>query len=262
MFEARARVRGFLHDRLPGLYKRRIRAAALSGNDPRFEPEIRIVRRLVQRGSSFLDVGANTGIYSIVVEDLLGARNVYSIEPGESAFKELARLRTPARAYQLAISDKEGTARLHIPRINGELVGTRASLSADSGETQIVQLMTIDRFVEREVKAAVGFIKIDVEGHEDQVLAGAAETLARCRPALLVEIEQRHHEEPLADCFARLAEDGYRAHYFEPDDRRIHPVSEFDLERDQASEDGGRWINDFFLLPEEREEEFLRRAQS
>ena len=50
-----------------------------------------------------------------------------------------------------------------------------------------VPMATLDSSYEGEV----GFIKIDVEGHEQAVLDGAVQTIRRCRPRLLVEIDER-----------------------------------------------------------------------
>src|SRR5262249_49779677 len=67
--------------------------------------------------------------------------------------------------------------------------------------------------------AACRLIKIDVEGMEREVLAGAAETIRRCRPFLYVEDERRDRSEALG---AFLHELGYVLHlhqppYFNPD---------------------------------------------
>ena len=56
----------------------------------------------------------------------------------------------------------------------------------------------------------VGFIKIDVEGHEEAVLRGAAQTIARNRPVLMIEIEERHNPGALGRLFERFGADRYR----------------------------------------------------
>ena len=55
----------------------------------------------------------------------------------------------------------------------------------------------------------IGFMKIDVEGFEAQVIEGARETIARCRPVMLIEIEQAHTGESPAALIERIAALGY-----------------------------------------------------
>ena len=59
--------------------------------------------------------------------------------------------------------------------------------------------------------ASVGLIKIDAEGHEEAVLKGAADTLSRWRPSLIVEIEERHNPGGLARIRALFGGMGYVA---------------------------------------------------
>jgi hypothetical protein len=58
---------------------------------------------------------------------------------------------------------------------------------------------------------AIGFIKIDVEGHEGAVITGAAETLLRYRPNLVVEIEERHARRPITELLGAVCSHGYEA---------------------------------------------------
>jgi Methyltransferase FkbM domain len=103
----------------------------------------------------------------------------------------------------------------------------------------------------------VGLIKIDVEGHELAVLLGATDTLARNQPALVVEAEERHHPNAVADITTLLAGLGY-AGYFDLDGTR-RPIEEFDPAHHQnpASIGGGEngwasdggYVNNFAFLP-------------
>jgi hypothetical protein len=57
----------------------------------------------------------------------------------------------------------------------------------------------------------VGFIKIDVEGHEQEVLEGASATLERDQPSLLIEVEERHRAGAVAGVVGLLTSLGYQA---------------------------------------------------
>ncbi|SNT36751.1 methyltransferase, FkbM family [Tropicimonas sediminicola] len=68
-----------------------------------------------------------------------------------------------------------------------------------------VETRRLDSFDIRDL----GFIKIDVEGHELEVLQGGKETLARETPVLLIEIEERHRPDALETVSDFLAGFGY-----------------------------------------------------
>jgi hypothetical protein len=79
----------------------------------------------------------------------------------------------------------------------------------------------------------IDVIKIDVEGHEDAVLAGADTVLRRHRPSLLIEMEQRHRGNDPRPMMERLvSEYGLTGYAVFPDGLR--PLAQFDLQRDQV----------------------------
>jgi hypothetical protein len=98
----------------------------------------------------------------------------------------------------------------------------------------------------------VGLIKIDVEGHEFAVINGATQFLTTRQPLLLIEIEARHHQFPIATIFGRLEALGYRGYYANPQTATLLPVRDFVVARDQdpaaiATRQFSRYLNNFFL---------------
>jgi len=98
----------------------------------------------------------------------------------------------------------------------------------------------------------VSFIKIDVEGHELEVLKGGSLLLERERPSLLVEIEQRHLLQPIGVVFDYLQSRGYGGFFLEQ--RRLRPISEFSVAHHQDvsrvyTED---YINNFVFVTDQR----------
>ena len=95
-------------------------------------------------------------------------------------------------------------------------------------------------------------IKSDVEGHESKVIAGAAETLRAARPALIVEIEQRHIARPIASIFEQIASFGYRGYFLLGG--KLVGIERFDPERHQSldafASGSGEYHNNFLFLGE------------
>lgn len=172
------------------------------------------------------------------------ASHVYAFEPspGPSAYLRRARV-SNITVFDIALSNTRGEGVLHVPIVDGE-----ASLGAHVDREQAtpvpVELACLDDFE----LSGVGFVKIDVEGHELQVLQGGADTIRRCRPVLFVEIEQRYQSGAITDVFDYITGDCSYPYGYSWHRGRLVPLAEFDLDRDQTETTGdwtGRYINNF-----------------
>ena len=142
--------------------------------------------RLMKPGAVALDVGAYTGIYSIVAAKR-GA-NAIAIEPMPAQRWRLGvnmkQNKVRVSVLAAAATDYEGTATLHYnPKVP---LTTGASLEAgivNHSAGIVVKCITIDSLGLENVCA----IKIDVERHEPCVIRGAMQTIERFRPPLLIE---------------------------------------------------------------------------
>ena len=153
------------------------------------EPEASfLLHQSWERGTA-IDVGANEGLYSYLLAKLFD--RVEAFEPNETASADLRDYDcSKIRLHQVALSRSEGERALHVPIMAHGVINVgygsleRETLPpSESVTTQIVRTRTLDSYGFEKV----AFIKIDVEGHELQVLEGAAETIARCRPIMLFE---------------------------------------------------------------------------
>lgn len=192
------------------------------------EWELRELHKYVRRDGIALDVGASTGVYAYHLGRL--ARYVYAFEPIPEDAERIRRLRVKNVAVEnVALSSREGQTKLRIPLVSsrGEDKGM-ASLEprvvADERLSRTIDV-PLRRLDDYEFKN-VSFIKIDVEGHEEHVLDGGRKTIARDRPCLLIEIEERHNPGGLNRIDKRLSALGYEGFYFDRGKRR--PAITFD----------------------------------
>ena len=177
----------------------------------RGEPELRLLSGLVDPHRTAVDVGANKGTYTWLLSTL--SRHVYAYEPNPAMRWMLSRC-TPRNVtiFPRALSDHSGDAILRVPRRGGRFANNVGTLrpAFDHLSCELVPVTTSR--LDDDGLADVGFIKIDVEGHEQEVLRGAREIIARDRPVLLVEIIADHNDRPVDDTIDLVEHLGYRAY--------------------------------------------------
>jgi FkbM family methyltransferase len=224
-----------------------------------FEPELKILPLLVSGSGVAFDVGANRGEYTYVLEKTVGAARTYAIEPLPRLCSQLRRLFPDANVLNLGLSDTVAKLMLKTPVIQGSPMWTRSTLEsfAEKEETgalfEEVPVLPLDLLCEQMQIADVEIVKIDVEGHEKNVVVGATKILRTCRPVLLVEIEQRHHTEPIEGIFSMIEELGYEAFFFDVPTSSLRSIESFSTEIHQQRENLGsiNYVNNFFFFNRE-----------
>jgi FkbM family methyltransferase len=152
--------------------------------------------RYLKAGMTFLDVGANEGIYSVFAARRVGAGGiVWAFEPSK---REIGRLRRNAeyngldvRVFEIGLSDVTSEADLLIAEDRHAGLNTLGKIpyeQVNQARLETIHLDALDEIVAKNPLARLDMIKIDVEGAELRVLRGAAETLRRYRPLLLFEV--------------------------------------------------------------------------
>jgi FkbM family methyltransferase len=197
--------------------------------------------RFVGSGAVTVDVGASWGLFSYHLARRVGkAGTLYSFEPhpaNRPALEKLAKARPQVRFLAAAVSDEAGSADMQVPVFGGRHVTAQSSIAhgfdgQDGVRVDRVSVPTV-RLDDALGETPIDFIKIDVEGHEVSVLRGAAAVLRKYLPPMLIEIEQRHLDHPIADVFAEITGLGYSLYFI--DGPALRPIAEFDLDKHQLS---------------------------
>jgi FkbM family methyltransferase len=159
--------------------------------------ELDFLRRTLRPGDVFVDVGANVGFYSCLAAARCAPDGlVISVEPyAESAARlreNLGRVRNAARTevFEVAALDGVDAFTLYVPDAAGSASGASGIVQGDA-RAVTVPAATLDSILDRAGSLPRGtrFLKIDVEGYETEVLAGAARTLDTVR-YVLIEINR------------------------------------------------------------------------
>jgi FkbM family methyltransferase len=225
------------------------------------EPELRLLPAICRREAVAVDIGANEGFFAQHLLPL--AKNVVAFEPlPEMLVRLRAMYSGKMEIVGVVLSDRAGEGELRYPA-GGYMTATMAAsnLAAfESGrvvETVVVPMKTLDSFD----LTNVGFMKVDVEGHEEAVLQGSLKTLKREMPNMMIEIEERHAPGSLGRVSAFLSSIGYLGYYL--DGKHLLPIAQFDPGRDQVTQNSrtGNYINNFLFFPQEKARRILEDAQ-
>ncbi len=182
---------------------------------------------LLRSGDLFVDVGANAGVYTILASAAIGAKSI-SLEPNPSTFDWLKR--------NIRLNDLEGLVELHNAcagkgegvvgfDVSGQDTTNHVCESA-STSTQVlnVPVIALDQCIG--VKCPI-LIKIDVEGFESTVLAGAGRILSDPGLlALIVELSDDciRYGFGLDDAHNAIMSNGFQPASYDPFTRRLQPL--------------------------------------
>ena len=229
-----------------------VRKLTLLGWDGFERPMPDVFVGLVNRlGGTVIDVGANTGFYSVLACVASSRARALAFEPFPPLLPllegnvKLNYCEGRVSLSRLALSDTEGRSTLYVPLQDHGLVESSCSLNAgfkeESSATVEVEVTTLDSFMAHSAVPDVQVVKVDVESLEHAVLAGAEGTLSRHRPFVFVEV--LHIGDP--DAIDRLRR---RLHYVDARLRVDHAVIGDDVRHDPDA-----WNH--LLVPAERMDE-------
>jgi len=193
----------------------------------RGEIELRLLPWLCDPVLTSVDVGAYHGVYTLGAS--LFSKRVIAVEP-QAHLARVLRKSLPRNASLIegALSRRPGMAAINIPVTNGDSTASLDLGSAPHGDARFrsepVTLMRLDDVVTERL----GFVKIDVDGHELEVLEGAQRIISSDKPALLIEAEQPGS----VDAVTRLLHGfGYKGYFVLRS--FVRPINEFRIETHQ-----------------------------
>ena len=155
---------------------------------------IKLWIELSKTSNVILDIGANTGIYSLVSKATNPTSKVYAFEPVTRVYEKLcaniALNNFDVKCFEFALSNNDGEAVIYdtpTPHVYSVAVNKNISGLADTIPTKI-KTLKLSTFIKQNELSAIDLIKIDVETHEPEVLDGMEQYLELFKPTLLIEV--------------------------------------------------------------------------
>lgn len=216
-----------------------------------FEPEVvAIFKSLIEKSNTFLDVGANTGFYTLLASTIKPTCTIHAFEPVPSIFNSLeANINLnklqKATPHLLALSNETKKSSFFVPK--SIRISTGASQVAQFQDCEEIhcQLIRLDDFVSQKEIQNIDFMKIDTETTEPLVLEGGLQTISKFRPFIIVEILNERVGSQVEQIISPL---NYK--YFQILPGKLLPLQSLasDISR------GTNW--NFLLVPQEKAEDF------
>ena len=195
----------------------------------KIEQEYLLLPQLCNKNRISIDIGMFRGVYSFLLSKY--SKSVIGFEANPIMYhyleKNLKKIIKKIEIYNFALSNKMGDVYIKIPlrkksffKNNFEdfYEGGLATIHPDNKfeDKNFEEFKTKSNFLDNfKFDEKIGFIKIDVEGHEQFVLEGAVNTINKDKPNLLIEIEKKHRSDSIKKTFDYLDDLGYKAYTFQ-----------------------------------------------
>jgi FkbM family methyltransferase len=178
-----------------------------------FEPDVTATLcHHAKPGMTVLDIGANIGAFTMLLASLVGRNGqVIAFEPTDFGWRKLQR-NLSLNQIPWITAVKAGLAE---KTMFAEQVDFRASWRTNGGRADacsVVDFIRLDDWCREHGVSQVDLIKIDVDGYEYSVFAGARELLARHQPVIVAEAVSPHFENEQRNPFRLLLDSGYELH--------------------------------------------------
>lgn len=156
---------------------------------------MRLWKDLCEHANVIFDVGANTGIYSLVAKTTNANAKVYAFEPVERVYRKLdfniALNNYDITTINKAVSESNGTAIIYDTseeHILSVAVNKNISLTPENTFPVEINTITLDTFISTNNIKELQLIKIDVEMHEVEALKGFKKNIKKFEPTILIEL--------------------------------------------------------------------------
>lgn len=159
--------------------------------------ELRALMPIFPDGGTFADIGANVGNHSLFAALFLGAKRVIAVEPNRKAYNLLVNnvlvngLRDVVDLSKLGVGVSDAHSGGFAMENRKRNLGG-AKMLEGKGDLEVFRA---DELLAEE---SPDFIKIDVEGMELKALSGLHGVLERCRPIIMIEVDNDNEEAFLA----------------------------------------------------------------
>ena len=200
-------------------------------NDGKYDDyNFAVIENIVNPGDVCLDIGANIGVYSMVLAELSGSsQNIHSFEPVRHIRNKLianAKLNgfKSLHINDFALGAEPGKIDMYQVKEGVFRAGTSTFVENENFQTLDkehfdvipVDIKQLDHYVSEQDLTQVDFLKIDVEGFEWNVLQGGQETLKKFKPAIIMEYDfERHNEDHTPDNYRIFLEkNGYKSYEY------------------------------------------------
>lgn len=200
------------------LLKKRLKRAI----NNEYEKELKIINKFADKFKDALDIGVYRGVYSYKLSQ--NFKKIHAFEPNPLLYpylkKNLYKIISNIELYNLALSNNNGITELKLPLRSKSIfkdnieelfqLGAATMHPKNKIENYKRVPIKIKKLDDIKIENKIGLIKIDVEGHEKNVIQGGLETIKNNKPILLVEIEERHTKTPVIEIIKFINTIGYK----------------------------------------------------
>lgn len=172
---------------------------------------LKIWKELAKESEFIFDIGANTGLFSLVAKAINEKSEIFAFEPVKRVYERMVNNfelnNFEIHSEMMALSSSDGKAIIYdLPteHIYSVTINENKNPTGIKTISTEVDIMKLDSYVKKMRIPRIDLIKMDVEGHEAEVVKGGFETFIKSKPAIIMEVLDHKAAASLDASFQKL----------------------------------------------------------